>query len=200
VNTIAEPRTAGDVLFGGEQRVVMIADALVDSGVVDSVGQAVQRMSSTGQGIVGREVAAMTDSLLSLDIGDILLVAWRKRATLVDAARRTLVEPGSSATVELASHRITHTSRPHVDLLVDGVLVHRFDLELSMVLEVGTLVAVVRSGRLAELGTGDCRLTCSLGIDGFDIAKRTTRLDISRMVRLGAGIPLLERAMPAGSG
>src|SRR5512139_3957122 len=122
MNTITELRTAGAVLFGGEQRLVTIADALVDSGVVNSVGQAVQRMSSTGQGIVCREVAAMTDGLLSLDIGEVLLMAWRKRATLVDAARRTLSQPGSSATVEMASHRITHTSQPHVDLLVDGVL------------------------------------------------------------------------------
>jgi hypothetical protein len=191
-NTIAYPITARAVLFGDdEESLAAITRALSQSGVVEGAGQAIRGMSAAGRSMVIRETAAVTHGLLALDLGDVLLAAWRQRAALIDAAHRTRAVPGSRAAVDLATHRIAQTQRPYIDLLVNGKRIHRFELELSLVFDVQALVAVVRDGKLVELGSGACDLRCSLAVDRYRLAERMASLDLPLVVRLGSGIGLL---------
>jgi hypothetical protein len=195
--TIAYPTTARAVLFGDdEDSVAAITRALSQSGVVEGAGQAIRGMSATGRSTVIRETAAVTNGLLALDLGDVLLAAWRKRTALIDAARQTRAVPGSTAAVELAAHRVAQTQHPYIDLLVNGKCIHRFELELSLVFDVQALVAVVRDGNLVELGSGACDVTCSLAVDRYRLAERTARLDLPLVVRLGSGIGLVRDEEP----
>jgi hypothetical protein len=142
-----------------------------------------------------RETAALTSDLLALDVGDVLLGAWRTRAKLIDAARRTREVPGSRAVVDLATHQVTQTYHPYIDVLLNGQRLHwrlhRFKLELSLIFDVHALVGVVRDGRLIELDSGSCDLACSLDIDKYRLAECKARLELPLVVRLGNGVPLL---------
>jgi hypothetical protein len=129
INKILHPATARAVLFGDEGSVAAITRALSRGDVVEGAEQAIRGMSAAGRSMVFRETAAVTNGLLTFDLGDVLLAAWRKRTTLIDAARRTKAMPGSRAVVELAHHRVTQTQRPCIDLLVNGKRLHRFELE-----------------------------------------------------------------------
>jgi hypothetical protein len=191
-NTITHQITVRAALFGNDENsVAAITRALSEGGVVEGAEQAIRGMSTGGRSIVVRELATVTNGLLALDLGDVLIGAWRRRTALIDAARRTSLMPESSAAVDLAAHRVTQTQQPYIDLLVNGKRLHRFDLELSLVLDVHALVAVVRGGKLVELSSGSCDLLCSLTVDRYRVAERMANLDLPLVVRLGSGIPLL---------
>lgn len=194
--TIAHPITVRALLFGSdEDSVAAITRALSEEGVLDEAKQTLQKLSAAGRGRVISETATLISDLLALDVGDLLLAAWRTRAKLIAAAQRTREVPGSRAVVDLATHRVTQTYRPYIDLRLDGQHIHwrlhRFKLELLLSFDVHALVGVVRDGRLVELGSGSCELACSLTIDKYRLAERKARLEPPLVVRLGSGVLLL---------
>jgi len=197
---IAHPVTVRALLFGSdEDSVAAMTRALSQEGVLDEAKRTIRKLSAAGRSRVIRETATLTCDLLALDVGDLLLGAWRTRARLIDAARRTRAVAGSRAVVDLATHRVTQTHRPYIDVLVDGRRLHRFEFELSLIFDVHALVGVVCDGRLVELDSGSCDLACSLAIDGDRLAERTACLQLPLVLRLGNGIPLLpddKRAIP----
>jgi len=198
VTTIAHPVTVRAVLFGDEDSVAAITSVLSQEGVLDQAKRVIRKLPVAGRSRVLREIATLTSNLLALDVGDLLLDAWRTRAKLIDAAQRTREVPGSRAVVNLATHQITQTYRPSIDMLVNGQLLHRIELELSLIFDVHALVGVVWDGRLMELHSGSCDATCSLRIDEYR-HKRTARLDLPLVLRLGSGVALLpddQRANP----
>ena len=79
---------------------------------------------------VNREVAAVVDRLLELDLGE--LAGWRRYSELTKAAQRTLAHPGSQEMVVLASHRVVSTHHSRVDLLVDEARTHTFVFEVTV--------------------------------------------------------------------
>ena len=72
-------------------------------------------------------------------------------------------------TVDLATHRVTQSYRPHIDVLLNGRRLHRFELELSLIFDVHALVGVVRDGTLIELGTGSCDLAAPSPWTGIEL-------------------------------
>jgi hypothetical protein len=199
VTTIAHPVTVRALLFGSdEDSVAAITRVLSEDGVLDEVKRTIQKLPTAGRGRVMRELATLIRDLLALDVGDLLLAAWRTRAKLIDAAQRTRAKPGSRALVALATHRVTQIHRPYIDMLFNGRRLHRIEFELSLIFDVHALVGVIRDGRLIELHSGSCDAACSLLIDGCR-RERKARLELPLAVRLGSGVPLLPddtRAIP----
>ncbi len=66
--------------------------------------------------------------------------------------------------------------------------------ELCIELAVNGLVATVRHGRLVTLHSGACGVAATLAVDGRQLAKRETHLQLRPLLHLGGGIPLLRRA------
>jgi hypothetical protein len=132
----------------------------------------------------------MAKGLLELDLGSLALAGWRKHHDLLAAATRSAEHPGSTELVELATHQITSTHRPTVDVLVDGVRVAVLRLELEVVLLVRALVATVRGGHLIGLRSGSVDVRLSLSVAGRQVAAHRTTLASPLFVRLGDGIAL----------
>jgi len=93
--------------------------------------------------------------------------------------------------VALLSHRILWTKKPYVTVEIDGHHVATVQLELTVVLDVNSLVAGVRGGQLVELHGGNCDVTASLAIQGVEVAEQQGYLDLPGVVPLGRGIPLV---------
>jgi hypothetical protein len=192
------PLTANVLLFGaGAQRAEALGQAISEHDSTRNALRSIRRLSGSAAVMVDREVATAMAGLLELDLGDVLIAAWQKHAKLTEAARRTLASSDSEEIVSLASHRIQSTYSPHVDLAVDGTLVHCFRFVLEIAVEVGALDVVVRDGRLATLRGGECKMTATLRLDGVRLAaaRRTTDLDL--IVRLHPPRPLIRSSVAA---
>jgi hypothetical protein len=189
--TTGIPVTANAVLFGSGDAAQSLEDWLRSKGLAATITGAAAHLSGDMQDGLRHELCHVAADLLDLDLVDVLVAGWRKHAALVAAARRTAMSPGSSEIVEVATHRVTATQRPYVDLLADDVRVGRIRLELQVDFTVAGLVAIVREGRLAAVRSGRCTVAVTLMVEGERVASGSARFELPVMARLGAGLPLL---------
>jgi hypothetical protein len=197
MTTIDFPATAGAVLFGPSGAAGSLEDFLDTRRLSGWITSGAAHLTRDMQDALRHEICTATDGLLNLDLVDVVTTGWRKHAALAAAARRTAAAPGTSEVVDLATHHITVTQRPYIDLLCDGVRVGRVQLELRLDFTVAGLVAVVRAGRMVAVQAGHCTVAATLLIESEQAATRSAHLDLPLAVRLGAGIPLLNHHEPA---
>lgn len=168
-----------------------IGKAISKHGVAKATFRGVRRLSGSALETVNKEIGTVTDSLLDMDLGDILVSGWSKYSALTESARRTLAVPASEEVVVLARHRITCTYHPRVDLLIDGTRLNSFEFELTFRFMVTGLSAVVRSGDLVALRGGECHVTGMLSLEGKELADQEGNLDLGLLIRLNRPIPLV---------
>ncbi len=180
-----QPSTTAVLLFGDTQDTGQaLAHALHERGVLGSLGVALLQVSQAGRDAAGDELAKAAHGLLDLDVGELVVAGWRKHAALTAAADRTIANPGSSAVVELATHRITSVHEPSVELLVNDVHVATVHFELRVEFVVKALVATVRNGHVVALQSGICDVTARLAAEGQQLAKRQVHFQLPLLVRL----------------
>ncbi len=199
-NTTTQPVTALGFLFddgSGVETAAALGRTLHEHAVVGSALRGIRHLASSVAATVDEEFGAVADTMLELDLGDVLVTGWRKHADLVESARRTLAAPGSEEVNALASHRVASTYRPHVDLYVDGLLVNSFEFQLEVVFDLTGLAAVVKAGALVSLRGGDCTLGATLRLEGATLAHRRQRLDLGLVVPLHHPIVLVDPAAVA---
>jgi hypothetical protein len=180
------------VLFGSHDDAV---HALLRSLNADAVGvvlrHALADHTQDTKSVALGQLARVVTGLLEFDLTDILAAAWRRRCALLDAAHRTANAPGGVELVGVTDHRITLAHQPYVELFVDGVAVTTVDLELWLELEVKSLVAGVRSGRLTAIHRGTCAVRARLAIEGAEVVQRIAHLALPLVIQVGNGISLL---------
>jgi len=188
-----QPLTAAMFLFGDieKDRVSALAHSLSEQDVVGTLGEGLGKLSRAGRHAANDQVAAVTQGLLDLDLGGLVIAGWGKYADLTAAAKRTFATTDSSEIVELATHTITSTHHPSVELLVNDAHVATVHFELSVKFVVRALVATVQHGRLVAVHSGDCDVIATLAAEGRQLARRERHIKVPLLVRLGGGIPLL---------
>jgi hypothetical protein len=188
------PVSARGFLFGADDSGAALTQALDDQGVVGSLGKVLRGLSRAGQQATARQIAAVAGGLLELDLDEMLLAGWRKHADLIAAARRSMAALGSREVVELATHTVTSTHEPYVDVYLDGAPLSRVHFELTIQFQVVALTGIVGRGRLLALAAGDCLVSAALAAEGRRLVSREGRFDLPGLVRLGAGVPLVDSA------
>jgi hypothetical protein len=191
-DNVTGPLSARMFLLGDATETVEdLTRSFSDCGVAHSAIQGLRGLSGSALAAVDREIATVTDGLLNLDFEHLLMSGWRKYTELTKAAERTLAAPGSEELVVLAMHRVVSTHHPSVDLLVDGVKVHTFVFELTVVFELNGVTAVLRHGDLVALRGGQCVVTVTLTLEGTPLKlSRKGRIDLALVVQLHWPIPL----------
>jgi hypothetical protein len=184
------PVTIRMVLFGNDPR-----------SVVPRRGWAVMReelsrVRAEMRPVVERELAAAVAGLLDVDLGEVVRGGWRSYAKLISAARATVDNPGTTEVVALATHRITASHTPHVDLVIDEVKVATVEVTVEVVIDVEGLLATVYGGRLVNLHSGRCQVRATLHYAGVELASGTAAVDATQIASLGAGIDLLSDHEP----
>ncbi|MGH3833290.1 MAG: hypothetical protein ACRDRS_23120 [Pseudonocardiaceae bacterium] len=173
-----------------------LARSLSEQSVYQSSIQGLRSLSDSALWTVNRQIAAVADGLLNLDLEDVLMSGWRKYSDLTKAAERTLATPGSEEVVVLATHRVVSTHHPTVDLLVDGVKVHTFVFELKVVFDLNGVTAVLRQGVLVALRGGECVVTATLSLEGTPLElSRKGRIDLALIVQFHRPIPLTRQSL-----
>ncbi|MEU7016738.1 hypothetical protein [Streptomyces sp. NPDC046385] len=141
---------------------------------------------------VEHELAGVVDDFLGLDVLDLAAGGWRGHSALRAAARRTRELPGSEEVVALATHRITSTHRPYVDIYVDGAKLGTLQVDLTLVFWVSGFVCVVRDACLTGVNAGTCSVDASLAVQGAVLAERKGGpLDLPGAFALRGPVPLL---------
>ncbi len=173
----------------------LLARSVEERGVGATVGAAIDGLTSAGRHAVCDEVGHVANSLLDLDMTDVLFAAWRKQGDLVAAGRRTAADPASEELVRLVTHRVTSRHRPQVNVYVDDIEITEVEMELSLSLVVPGMLAVVSGGRLVAIRAGTCDVTGSLACEQVTLLTRGTSFDLQGDIRLGAGIDLVNDAV-----
>jgi hypothetical protein len=137
-------------------------------------------------------IIAATVVLLQFDVIELLVDGWREHHDLTDAARHTLAKTGSTELVALATHRITLSQQPSVDLVLNGERVETVQLELTIQFDISAAVAGVFAGMMTALHSGRCDITTSLAIQGAEAIQRQKRIDLPGVISLNPGIRLLD--------
>jgi hypothetical protein len=210
----AQPMTAAAFLFPGSESIGPVgvvssdqasikamADALQQQGALGSISAAVKTLSRAGLGAVSNQIATPAHGLLNLDLdlGGLVVDGWCQFADLTAAAKHTAAVPGSEVVVDLATHSITWTHNPQIDVLVNDARVATVHFELSIRFTVKGLAATVRRGNLVRLSSGGCEVTGTLAAEGRQLAQREAQFQLPLLVRLGDGIPVLGSGRePAG--
>lgn len=192
--------TVRAVLFPGDDPATAVASTPGWHGVVDGmgggVGAALSQVST--RRVVERQMSSALVGLLGLDLADVLVGGWRRHRALVAAAHATRANAAATEVVQLATHRITTSYHPYVDVSVNGAKVATVHFDLDLTLDVDGVLGTVSSAKLVALQGGRCTVAVALGCEGRDLASRQAVIDPVLTVRLGRGIPLLrEERSPA---
>jgi hypothetical protein len=130
-----------------------------------------------------------------MDLGDLLIYGWRTRERLVTAARQTRQAPGRDEVVQLGAHRITSAYNPTIELLIDGVKVHTFRFQLTVIFDIEVAALIVRDGLLMALKAGDGAVTGTLTLElpgeDVELVKQQRKINLHLIINTGHGIPLL---------
>ena len=195
------PQTVLDVLFTPGQDGPRVVPELLPPGDTGDLGRALENVPATLREAAVRETTNAAKGVLDVDLIGFLVSGWQKHHEVIAAARRTMAAPGSIELVDLATHQITATQRPAVNLLVDNNRVATVELGVSVVFDITALVAGIRGGRLVAVHSGHCEVTATLAIEDTKVISRQVHLELPGIIPLGQGIPLLaDQGHPAGRG
>jgi len=186
------PQTVLDLLFTpGEDSPHAVVPELLSPGATGDLGRALENVPATLREAAVRETTNAAKALLDVDLASFLVSGWQKHREMIAAARRTVAAPGSIELVDLATHQITATQRPAVNLLVDNRQMATVELGLSVVFNISALVAGIRGGRLVAVHSGRCDVTGTLAIQDTKVISRRVTFALPGIIPLGQGIPLL---------
>jgi len=196
------PQTVLDLLFTpGEDSTQAVVPELLSPGATGDLGRALENVPATLREAAVRETTNAAKALLDVDLASFLVSGWQKHREMIAAARRTVAAPGSIELVDLATHQITATQRPAVNLLVDNHRVATVELGLSVVFDISALVAGIRGGRLVAVHSGRCDVTATLAIQDTKVISRQVVFELPGIIPLGRGIALLaDHDHPADAG
>jgi hypothetical protein len=194
-DTVTGPVSAHIFLLGDNTDTVdVLTRSFRERGVAQSALHGVCHLSGSAVQALNHEVATVTEGLLKLDLGEMLISGWRKYSELSKAAHRTLASPGSEEIVVLATHRVVSTHHPSVEALIDGVKVHTFVFELKVIFDLNGVTAVIRQGNLVALRAGQCLVTATLTLQGTTLElSRKGHLNLPLAVQLHQPIPLTRK-------
>ncbi|MEU9255011.1 hypothetical protein AB0D66_24555 [Streptomyces sp. NPDC048270] len=193
---VAAPLTVRSFLLGtDEERAASgLAAALHDQHAGTGLLPGPRGLTDAADRAVEAQLGAVISGFLDLDLVALVAGGWAGHTALREAARRTRQYPGSEEVVALATHSITSTHQPAVDVLVDGVPAATVDVGLTVVFRITGLVAAVRDARLVAVRAGDCAVEAELAVRRIVVASREGRLDLPAELRLRSPVELLPAA------
>jgi hypothetical protein len=187
----AEPRTGLDLLCGTTEASPETAADHVLAPALRHDPRVLAGIPSALRPAATAAVALTVTGLLGFSLVELVVDGWREHHDLTAAARRTRARPGTTELVQLATHQITVTRQPNIDIFVNNHVVTTVELELTVIFDISALIAGVHGGRLTALHSGRCDITGTLAIQGTEILTRQGRIELPGAISLHEGIRLL---------
>jgi hypothetical protein len=196
----AEPQTGLDLLCGVTPASPKTAADQVVAPALRHDPRTLAKVPSALRPAATAAVALTITGLLGFSLAELVVDGWREHHDLTVAARRTLARPGTTELVQLATHQITVTRQPRIDVFVNSDVVATVEVELTVIFVISALIAGVHGGRLTALHSGRCDITGTLAIQGTEVLAKQGRIEPSGAIALREGIRLLPERYYAATG
>ena len=184
---LAMPTTVAYLL--GAHDPAVLARALRDGGVAARTLVGAPQAARSAHRSFDERVAEVLHRLLEIDLGDLVVEGWSRRAELADAVTRTRLGR-SGADVELGEHGITSTHQPVVDVLAGGVAVSELRFDVVVRLRLRGALAQVRGGLLVAVSRGQLAAEAELSLGGRRLLAGNGRGPVRSVLCLGDGLVL----------
>jgi hypothetical protein len=160
---------------------------------VEEMDVAIPRMA---RDVVWTELASLVSRIMTTDAGSIVRYGWATSDQLVQAARRTMTDPGSCEVITLADHTIRYADVAEIDVAVDEMVAVTVNVRVQADLHVTALAVGIEHGQVMHLRCAKAVVTVRLFVQDDDVAHRTVGVDLEEELELvlATGIPLLPSA------
>jgi hypothetical protein len=123
----------------------------------------------------GTQAADMIRSLTNIPLADVLVAGWNQHARFAKYTNPAEFPPEKENRVPLATHHITSSYKPKLELLVDGRPEGSIPLELDLDLALEGVDLFIQAGRFTRVAGGRARLTGTLKFADKTVWERATR-------------------------
>jgi len=122
-----------------------------------------------------KSAVELIPKVVDFSVADVLVAAWKTHRKFRKYTDPALFPPGTVSTVPVATHRMTASLEPYLEVFVDNVSQGKieFQLELDIDVEAGHLR--IQDGRIMRLDAGCGQLTGTLKLAKVVLAKHATR-------------------------
>jgi hypothetical protein len=121
------------------------------------------------------EASGMVSRLASVSLAEVLIGGWQQHSRFAKYTDPAQFPPEKVSRVPLATHDISSTYEPYIQLLLDGKDSGKIPLEVKLTVTLEGLVLVIQDGRFMRTELGRAKLTGSLKCNKTTICERATR-------------------------
>jgi hypothetical protein len=141
-------------------------------------------------GFVGY-IVQMAERVTDIPLADVLIGAWQTERRFAKYHDLEKFPPGSISVVPLATHRITSTHKPYVEISVAGKSLGRIPFVIELQITVESLDVVIQDARFMRIEAGRARVSGSLKCaDQIILEKSSKDFAWDDGISLGAGVPI----------
>jgi hypothetical protein len=140
---------------------------------------------------VRQAVAEKSQELLSLNVVDVLVGAWKKFMQIEQYADPKKHDPGEKILVPLAEHTFKSEHHPSLQILLQGREIGSVECHLQFALILESFVLLIQDAKILEIHTGNGKGEGSLSLAEISLWKREMKpVRFPGNISLGKGIPL----------
>jgi hypothetical protein len=111
-----------------------------------------------------------------VDLADCLVACWSKHVALDQLRESTRADPSQADWLKLVEHDVESVHQAEVEIVLDGVPIADFTLDLSLNLTFSAAVLEVRGGEIFALEPGHVAGGASIGVSGVEIGATEHRV------------------------
>jgi len=171
--TTATPTLRDFFALADDDQVAHRVAALASSSAFATLAETVSAAAGPArwQQALGDVTGAIPD-LLQVDLGSVLVAAWKTRSELGRFTDANQYGPDETILVELTTHVVTSVHRPHLDLLVNDQPCGRLDFTVEITLRLAGVVLTIRDGKIWKATTGSCTASGRIACAGQSLSAR----------------------------
>ena len=150
-----------------------------DAGTSAGIRRLEQTLAEKARGLPFAAVSsAMADriaDLLQIDVAALLPGAWKKSTMIFNLLVKSAKSPGETYLTQLAKHTLRSVHHPRLEIYVEGHLVHRLMLEVTLELVIEGAVLEIEGGGIREARLATVKGKGAIALEGLTIVERETK-------------------------
>lgn len=136
------------------------------------------------------DVVEHVKKLFDTPFPELLAGAWEKSAEIQEFCDPARHPRDESNVLDLASHTLTWTQEPEVEVVFNGTYSVVLKLRVQAQVTVHGGVLVISDARFRKLKTGKVEVKATLSVQGQEVASRKVSVEMPGEVSFGGGIPI----------
>jgi hypothetical protein len=177
-------RSVWDVLYADDEKGLEHTSEQLDGReLAGLLRRSVPRQPAGVASLVQHQIAdAARHALREEHVLDVVLRVWKTYDDVVQAARRTRENPGSSESVPITSDTMSSQHHVAVDVLIDETTVRTVDFRVDLAVKIDVALVAVSAGAIQAIRVGRATATATLAVEGTEVLTRSREIDLQRLL------------------